>query len=94
MGFFRQDLGILHIWNGTKRKISERYFCNFLGINTHLSVKKGPKFENKSLLDAKFYGAWYKKISDPKSLTFVVCGLKTSLGQSEPKAFGKGVIKP
>ena len=35
-----------------------------------------------------------KTFSDPKTLTFVVWGLKTSLGQFGPKAFGKGVIKP
>ena len=34
-----------------------------------------------------------KKISDPKALTFGVSGLKTSLGQFGPKAFGKGLIK-
>ena len=34
-----------------------------------------------------------KKISDPKALTFGVWGLKASLGQFGPKAFGKGLIK-
>ena len=34
-----------------------------------------------------------KKISDPKALKFGVWGLKTSLGQFGPKAFGKGLIK-
>ena len=34
------------------------------------------------------------KYSDPKALTFGVWGLKTSLGQFGPKAFGKGLIKP
>ena len=34
-----------------------------------------------------------KKISDPKALTFGIWGLKTSLGQFGPKAFGKGLIK-
>ena len=34
-----------------------------------------------------------KKISDPKVLKFGVWGLKTSLGQFGPKAFGKGLIK-
>ena len=34
-----------------------------------------------------------KKLSDPKALTFGVWGLKTSLGQFGPKAFGKGLIK-
>ena len=38
-------------------KILEGYFCNFLGINTHNFVKKGPKFDNKGLFDAKFYGS-------------------------------------
>ena len=34
-----------------------------------------------------------KKCSDPKALTFGVWGLKPSLGQFGPKAFGKGLIK-
>ena len=34
-----------------------------------------------------------KQFSDPKALTFGVWGLKTSLGQSGPKAFGRGLIK-
>ena len=34
-----------------------------------------------------------KKFSDPKALTFGVWGLKPSLGQFGPKAFGKGRIK-
>ena len=35
-----------------------------------------------------------KKLADPKTLTFGVWGLKTSLGQFGPKAFGRGLIKP
>ena len=35
-----------------------------------------------------------KKFTDPKTLTFVVWGLKTSLVQFGPKAFGRGLIKP
>ena len=34
-----------------------------------------------------------KKYSDLKALIFGVWGLKTSLGQFGPKAFGKGLIK-
>ena len=34
-----------------------------------------------------------KKFSDPKTLTFGVWGLKTSLGQFGPRAFGKALIK-
>ena len=34
-----------------------RLIYNFLGINAHNFVKNDPKFENKSLFDAKFYGA-------------------------------------
>ena len=34
-----------------------------------------------------------KQFSDPKSLTFGVWGLKTSLGQFGPNAFGRGLIK-
>ena len=35
-----------------------------------------------------------KHFSDSKTLTFVVWGLKSSLGEFGPKAFGKGLIKP
>ena len=35
-----------------------------------------------------------KKFTDPKTLTFGVWGLKTSLVQFGPKAFGRGLIKP
>ena len=47
----------LHTRDGTK-KIYEGFFCNFLEIKTHNFVKNHPKFENKSLFDAKFYEAW------------------------------------
>ena len=35
-----------------------------------------------------------EKFSDSKALKFGVWGLKTSLGQFGPKAFGGGLIKP
>ena len=35
-----------------------------------------------------------RKFTDPKTLTFGVWGLETSLGQFGPKAFGRGLIKP
>ena len=35
-----------------------------------------------------------RKFTDPKTLTVGVWGLKTSLGQFGPKAFGRGLIKP
>ena len=35
-----------------------------------------------------------KKHVDPKTLTFGVWGVTTSLGQFGPKAFGRGLIKP
>ena len=35
-----------------------------------------------------------KKNSDPKSQTFGIWGLKTTLGQFGPRAFDKGLIKP
>ena len=35
-----------------------------------------------------------KKISDSKALIFGLSGLKTSLGQFGPKAFGKRLTKP
>ena len=34
-----------------------------------------------------------KKFSDPKALSYGIWGLKTSLGQFGPEAFGKGLIK-
>ena len=33
-----------------------RFFCKFLGINTHNFVKNDPNFESKDLFNAKFYG--------------------------------------
>ena len=71
--------------------IFEGHFCNFLQINTHNFVKKDPQFENKSLFHANFMELDMKKIPDPKTLTFVVWGLKTSLGQFGPEVFGKAV---
>ena len=64
MGFFRQKWGFLRqVLEGTyisemapKRKFLEA-FCNFLGITAHNFVENDPKFENRSLFDAKFYGA-------------------------------------
>ena len=53
--------GNLHIWNGTKEKIFDGLFCNFLEINNHNFVKNDPKFENKGLFHAKFYGVWHEK---------------------------------
>ena len=35
-----------------------------------------------------------KKNLNPKTLKFEVWGLKTSLGQFVPKAFGKGLMMP
>ena len=35
-----------------------------------------------------------KKFSDPKAMSFGICGIKTSLGQFGPKSFSKGLIKP
>ena len=46
----------------------------------------------RAYLMQKFMEFDMKKIS--QSLTFGVCGLKPNLGQFEPKAFGKGLIKP
>ena len=91
------------IWNGTKKNFLEGFFYNFLGINPHNFVKNDPKFENKSLFDSKFYGAWHEKIfrsqssdiwNGTKKKISRFWSLKVSLGQFEPKAFGKGLIKP
>ena len=35
-----------------------------------------------------------RKFTDPKTLTFGVWSLKTSLGQFGPKAFGRELFKP
>ena len=35
-----------------------------------------------------------KKITDPKTLTFGVWGLKSSLAQFGPNTFGRGLIQP
>ena len=46
-------------WEGTyipEMAPKRRVFWKFLGINTHYFVKNDPKFENKGLFDAKFYG--------------------------------------
>ena len=94
MGFFYTRLRLnLHIWNGTKKKIFEEFFCNFLEINTHNVVKNDPKFGNKSLFDANFMELDMKKFSDPETLTFGVWGIKNSLGQFGPKVFGKGLYQ-
>ena len=45
------------------------------------------------MFDAKRYGAWHEKNSDPKALTFGFLGRKPNLGQFGPKTFGKGLIK-
>ena len=55
-----------------------RIFCNYLGKNRSKAVMERDT----------------KQFSDPKTVTFEAWGLKTSLGQFEPKAFGKGLIKP
>ena len=34
-----------------------RFFCKFLGINTHNFVKNYPNFESKGLFDVKLYGS-------------------------------------
>ena len=59
--FYTRLRGNLHTRSGTKQKIFEGFFCNFLGINIHNFAKNDPKFENKSLFDAKFYEAWHEK---------------------------------
>ena len=63
------------------------FFLIFLGINTHNFTKNESKFENKSLIDAIFYGVYMKKISDSKGLIFGIWGIKTRLGQFGLKAF-------
>ena len=50
--------------------------------------------ETRAYLMQKFMELDMKKFPDPKTLAFGVWGLKTSLGQFGPKAFGGGLIKP
>ena len=47
----------------------------------------------RAYLMQNFMELHMKKFSDPKVLMFGVWGLKASLGQFGPKAFGKGIIK-
>ena len=49
-------------------------------MNTHNFVKNDLKLKNKSLFDVIFMELDMKKFSDPKSLTFGVWSLKTTLG--------------
>ena len=60
MGFFRQDLKEETCIPDMAPK--RRFFCKFLGINTHNLVKNDSNFESKGLFDAKFYGTWHEKI--------------------------------
>ena len=57
-GFFldKTQMELTYLKWGQKEDF-QRPFWNFLGINAHNFVKKDPKFENKSLFDAKFDGA-------------------------------------
>ena len=48
----------------------------------------------KAYLMQNFMELDMKTFSDPKTLTFGVWGLKNSLEQFKPKAFGKGLTKP
>ena len=48
----------------------------------------------RAYLKQTVMGLDMRKFTDPKTLTVVVWGLKTSLGQFGPKAFGRGLIKP
>ena len=50
-----------------------------------------PNLKIRAYLMKNLMELYMKKTSDPKSLTFVIWGLKTRLG---PKAFGKGLIRP
>ena len=74
----------MRIWNGTKKKIFDSFFFNFLGINTHNLVKNDSKFENKNLFDAKLYVDMIKFL-DAKAVKLGVWSLKASLGKLEPK---------
>ena len=56
-GFSRLHLEGTYISELAPKTFLKGFFLDFLGINTHKFVKNDPKFENKSLFDAKFYGA-------------------------------------
>ena len=55
--FFKQNLEETCNLKWHQKENFLRLLSNFLGINTHNFVKNDPKFENKSLLDAKRYEA-------------------------------------
>ena len=56
-GFFKQNLEETYNLKWRQKETFLRLLSNFLGINTHKFVKNDPKFENKSLFDAKRYEA-------------------------------------
>ena len=88
--FFRQDLkqGTYISEMALKNNICDVFF-NFLEINIHNFVKNDPKFQNKGLFHAKFYGAWHENKLDPIALILGVWVLKTSLYQFGSKRFIK-----
>ena len=52
------------------------------------------KLKIRAYLMQNFMELNMKRISDHKGLTFGIWSLKTRLGQSGPKSFGKGLIRP
>ena len=75
-GFFRLDVEGTYISELAPKTFLKGFFWNFLGINTYKFVKNDPKFENKSLFDAKFYGAWFEKIFRSQSFGYWGLGFK------------------
>ena len=72
MGLFRRDLDGTYISEMDQKEDFWMVFSNFLEINTHNFVQNDPKFENKNLFDAKFYGAWHEKNFGPQSFVILV----------------------
>ena len=92
--FLRQGLEVIYVFEmASKIKFLMFFFCNFLEINTHDFVKIDPNLKIRAYLMQHFMEFDMKKLSDPKTLTFGVWDLKTSLGQFGPIVFGKGLIK-
>ena len=63
----------------------DRFFCNFLGINTHNFVKNDPKFKDKDFFMQNIMDLGMKKDLYPKAMTSGVWGLKISLGKLRSK---------
>ena len=95
---------IFQIWPRLKRELTylkwhqkrifEGLFAIFWEYTLITLSKITQNLKIRAYLKQNFMELDIKKIADLKTLTFGVWGLKTSLGQFGPKAFGRGLIKP